>query len=176
MRDAMQMMRRRSVTSVGGRSNRPSMSLRRRRMVHLGNLERRPSCGKVRHTQLEYLLWVTEDLFCLGIEMVLNHNLTLSNDTIAMYVTQRISSPACAPSPMLMLYIARVWISSSHVAAVAAKGFHIVHAASDSFYLVRVSILSNHLSDLTNPSALLDGTGLRRRRLDGKQSHRQQLV
>ncbi len=50
-----------------------------------------------------------------------------------------------------MLYTARVWISSSHVAAVAAKGFHIVHAASDSFYLVRVSVLSNHLSDLTNP-------------------------
>ncbi|KAI0272898.1 N-acetylhexosaminidase [Russula aff. rugulosa BPL654] len=45
-------------------------------------------------------------------EMVLNYNLTLSNDTIAM-----------------------VWESSSHAAAVAAKGFHFIYAASNSFYL-----------------------------------------
>jgi hexosaminidase len=45
-------------------------------------------------------------------EMVLNYNLTLSNDTIAM-----------------------VWISSSDAAAVAAKGFRFIHAASNSFYL-----------------------------------------
>ncbi|KAH9044042.1 N-acetylhexosaminidase [Lactarius deliciosus] len=45
-------------------------------------------------------------------EMVLNFNLTLSKDTIAM-----------------------VWISSDDAAAVAAKGFRIIHAASNSFYL-----------------------------------------
>ncbi|KAF8262392.1 glycoside hydrolase family 20 protein [Lactarius quietus] len=45
-------------------------------------------------------------------EMVLSFNLTLSNDTIAM-----------------------VWISSADAAAVAAKGFRFVHAASNSFYL-----------------------------------------
>jgi len=45
-------------------------------------------------------------------EMVLNYNLTLSNDTIAM-----------------------VWRTSSNAAAVAAKGFRFVHAASNSFYL-----------------------------------------
>ncbi|KAH9983700.1 N-acetylhexosaminidase [Russula compacta] len=45
-------------------------------------------------------------------EMVLDYNLTLPNDTIAM-----------------------VWISSADAAAVAAKGFRFVHAASNSFYL-----------------------------------------
>jgi len=33
--------------------------------------------------------------------------------------------------------IAMVWISSDDVAAVAAKGFRVIHAASDFFYLVR---------------------------------------
>ncbi|KAF8479979.1 N-acetylhexosaminidase [Gautieria morchelliformis] len=45
-------------------------------------------------------------------EMVLDHNVTLSNDTIAM-----------------------VWISSQNVASVVQKGFHVVHAASDFLYL-----------------------------------------
>ncbi|KDQ62085.1 glycoside hydrolase family 20 protein [Jaapia argillacea MUCL 33604] len=45
-------------------------------------------------------------------EMVLVHNVTLSNETIVM-----------------------VWISSEDVAAVAEKGFKIVHAASNYFYL-----------------------------------------
>ncbi|KAH9035873.1 N-acetylhexosaminidase [Lactarius pseudohatsudake] len=45
-------------------------------------------------------------------EMVLSFNLTLSNDTIAL-----------------------VWISSDNAAAVAAKGFRFIHAASNSFYL-----------------------------------------
>ncbi|KAI9442927.1 N-acetylhexosaminidase [Lactarius indigo] len=45
-------------------------------------------------------------------EMVLNFNLTLSNETIAL-----------------------VWISSDNAAAVAAKGFRFIHAASNSFYL-----------------------------------------
>ncbi|KAJ7600334.1 glycoside hydrolase family 20 protein [Mycena floridula] len=45
-------------------------------------------------------------------EMVLEHNLTLSVDTLVM-----------------------VWISSANAAAVAAKKFRIVHAPSDYFYL-----------------------------------------
>lgn len=64
--------------------------------------------------------------------MVLNYNLTLSNDTIVMYVAGHLS-PTCA----LTMFVDRVWISSDDVAAVAAKGFHVVHAASNSFYLVR---------------------------------------
>ncbi|KAF8073497.1 glycoside hydrolase superfamily [Lyophyllum atratum] len=44
--------------------------------------------------------------------MVLEHNLTLSKNTIVM-----------------------VWISSQHAAAVTAKNFRIVHAPSDYFYL-----------------------------------------
>ncbi|KZP12522.1 glycoside hydrolase family 20 protein [Athelia psychrophila] len=45
-------------------------------------------------------------------EMVLAHNVTLANDTIVV-----------------------VWISSDNVAAVAQKGFRVVHAASNAFYL-----------------------------------------
>ncbi|KAJ7863518.1 beta-hexosaminidase [Mycena olivaceomarginata] len=45
-------------------------------------------------------------------EMVLDHNLTLSNNTLIM-----------------------VWISSANAAAVAAKNFRFVHAPSDYFYL-----------------------------------------
>ncbi|KAK2465291.1 hypothetical protein APHAL10511_002645 [Amanita phalloides] len=45
-------------------------------------------------------------------EMVLSHNVTLQDDTLVM-----------------------VWISSQDVQAVAQKGFKIVHAASDYFYL-----------------------------------------
>ncbi|KAI9451110.1 N-acetylhexosaminidase [Lactarius psammicola] len=45
-------------------------------------------------------------------EMVLNFNLTLSNDTIAL-----------------------VWISSDNAVAVAEKGYRFIHAASNSFYL-----------------------------------------
>ncbi|KAI0373766.1 N-acetylhexosaminidase [Pilatotrama ljubarskyi] len=45
-------------------------------------------------------------------EMVLDHNVTLGNDTIVM-----------------------VWISSANAAAVAAKNFRIVHGPSDYFYL-----------------------------------------
>jgi hexosaminidase len=63
--------------------------------------------------------------------MVLNFNLTLSNDTIALYVS---TSPT--PSQKLM-YVARVWISSADAASVAAKGFRFIHAASNSFYLAR---------------------------------------
>ncbi|KAF7332604.1 Beta-hexosaminidase [Mycena kentingensis (nom. inval.)] len=45
-------------------------------------------------------------------EMVLDHNLKLSNNTVVM-----------------------VWISSANAAAVAAKGYRFVHAPSDYFYL-----------------------------------------
>ncbi|RDB14630.1 Beta-hexosaminidase 2 [Hypsizygus marmoreus] len=45
-------------------------------------------------------------------EMVLDHPVTLANDTVVM-----------------------VWISSANVAAVAQKGYKLVHAASDYFYL-----------------------------------------
>ncbi|KAG6872266.1 hypothetical protein C0995_011403 [Termitomyces sp. Mi166 len=45
-------------------------------------------------------------------EMVLDHPVTLANDTIAL-----------------------VWISSANVAAVAQKGYKLIHAASDYFYL-----------------------------------------
>jgi len=45
-------------------------------------------------------------------EMVLVHNVTLSNSTIVM-----------------------VWISSANAAAVAAKGYRVVHSPSDYFYL-----------------------------------------
>ncbi|KAG6909302.1 hypothetical protein DXG01_001246 [Tephrocybe rancida] len=45
-------------------------------------------------------------------EMVLDHSVTLANNTIAL-----------------------VWISSDHVSAVAEKGYKLVHAASDYFYL-----------------------------------------
>ncbi|KIK99840.1 glycoside hydrolase family 20 protein [Paxillus rubicundulus Ve08.2h10] len=45
-------------------------------------------------------------------EMVLEHNVTLSNNTVVM-----------------------VWISSQNVEAVAQKGFRVIHAASDYFYL-----------------------------------------
>ncbi|KAF5355095.1 hypothetical protein D9756_005718 [Leucocoprinus leucothites] len=45
-------------------------------------------------------------------EMALEHQVKLSNETIVL-----------------------VWISSQHVAAVAQKGFRLIHAASDFFYL-----------------------------------------
>lgn len=45
-------------------------------------------------------------------EMVLANNVTLANDTLVM-----------------------VWISSDDVQAVAQKGFRLIHAASDYFYL-----------------------------------------
>ncbi|KAJ3566885.1 hypothetical protein NP233_g6718 [Leucocoprinus birnbaumii] len=47
-----------------------------------------------------------------SIEMALEHTVKLGNDTVVL-----------------------VWISSDHVAAVAQKGFRLIHAASDFFYL-----------------------------------------
>ena len=46
--------------------------------------------------------------------MVLDHNVTLSNETVVL-----------------------VWISSANAAAVVEKNFRLVHAPSDYFYLVR---------------------------------------
>jgi len=94
--------------------------------------------------------------FCLGmVEMVLNYNLTLDNETVAMYVTSHLSPTCLVPSRiMLTMFIARVWRTSSNAAAVAAKGFRFVHAASNSFYLVRSISLSHHTTfpaGLTSP-------------------------
>ena len=51
--------------------------------------------------------------------MVLDHNVTISKE-----------------SPVL------VWISSANVKAVAEKGYKVIHAASDYFYLVRLAFSS----------------------------------
>jgi len=75
--------------------------------------------------------------------MVLDYNLTLSDETIAMYVTGHLS-PTCALRIILTMFISSVWRTSSNTAAVAAKGFRFVHAASDLFYLVRSILLTRH--------------------------------
>jgi hexosaminidase len=63
-------------------------------------------------------------------EMVLDHNVTLNKDTIVMWVLLYSSEPNTqTPS-------SRVWISSADAAQVAEKGFRIVHAPSNYFYLV----------------------------------------
>ncbi|KAJ8081082.1 Glucosamine-6-phosphate isomerase (Glucosamine-6-phosphate deaminase) (GNPDA) (GlcN6P deaminase) [Marasmius tenuissimus] len=61
-------------------------------------------------------------------EMVLEHNITLKNDTVAL-----------------------VWISSDHAASVAAKNVRIVHAPLDHFYLVCGAWLGGDLSDWCHP-------------------------
>jgi hexosaminidase len=63
--------------------------------------------------------------------MALDHNVTLSKDTVVMYVVFHYS---LVPSG-LTFYI-RVWISSQDASAVTAKGLRIVHSPSDYFYLV----------------------------------------
>ena len=60
--------------------------------------------------------------------MVLDHTVQLLNQTVVMLV-------------IFVAYVDshchfRVWISSQDAAAVAAKGFHVVHAPTDYFYLV----------------------------------------
>lgn len=66
--------------------------------------------------------------------MVLDHNVTLSNDTVVMYVV----SLVCLLPHHISLPLLRVWISSANAAAVAEKNFRIVHGPSDFFYLVSV--------------------------------------
>ena len=61
--------------------------------------------------------------------MVLAHNVTLANDTLVLCVR-------LFPDTIHADHIHRVWISSDDVKAVAEKGFKLIHAASDYFYLV----------------------------------------
>lgn len=63
--------------------------------------------------------------------MVLDHNVTLANDTLILYVDIRFFLR------IALIQQRRVWISSEDVKDVAAKGFKLIHAASDYFYLVR---------------------------------------
>lgn len=63
--------------------------------------------------------------------MVLEHNVTLANDTVVMYV------PHMRTLERKLIVSNRVWISSANAAAVAEKNFRIVHGPSDYFYLVR---------------------------------------
>jgi len=63
-------------------------------------------------------------------EMVLDHSVTLHNDTIVMSV------PLFLSVSTVNLCGSRVWISSSTAAKVIRKGYRIVHAPSDYFYLV----------------------------------------
>jgi hypothetical protein len=94
--------------------------------------------------------------------MVLDYNLTLSNDTVAMYVIgQAISLLLLVPSRIVLkMFIARVWRTSSNAAAVAAKGFRFVHAASNAFYLVRLIPLNRHSTFPADPNeSTPDGMG-----------------
>ena len=77
------------------------------------------------HVDLRMLMSVTNS------EMVLDHNVTLSNNTVVMYV-----NPFFSLSGINELCVNRVWISSEDAAAVAEKGFRIVHSPSNFFYLV----------------------------------------
>lgn len=67
--------------------------------------------------------------------MALNYNVTLSNDTVVMYVVFHYSLLASVLTPYI-----RVWISSQNAAAVTAKGLRIVHSPSDYFYLVTINL------------------------------------
>jgi hypothetical protein len=105
--------------------------------------------------------------FSLGTEMVLNYNLTLSNDTIAMYVS------FFARVMFILTNLVRVWISSADAAAVAEKGLRFVHAASNSFYLVRppshyhTSLLSLALNVINRIAAPVPGWVISRRAIAG---------
>lgn len=68
-------------------------------------------------------------IFC--VEMALEHQVSLAKDTIVMYAIISILVLS-----IQLIKIPRVWISSKHAAKVAKKGFRVVHAPSDYFYLV----------------------------------------
>lgn len=68
----------------------------------------------------------------LCVEMVLQHNVTLGNDTVVMCV-KFVQAQYLLHSHAFF----RVWISSANAAAITAKGFRLVHSPSDYFYLVR---------------------------------------
>ncbi|KAK7054361.1 Glucosamine-6-phosphate isomerase (Glucosamine-6-phosphate deaminase) (GNPDA) (GlcN6P deaminase) [Paramarasmius palmivorus] len=63
-------------------------------------------------------------------EMVLDHNITLKNDTVAMLVSFNSLDDTVSDS-----YLYRVWRSSENAASVVARNIRIVHAPSDYFYL-----------------------------------------
>lgn len=63
--------------------------------------------------------------------MVLEHNVTLSNETVVMYALTHV--PYHLP---VVTLASRVWISSEHAASIASKNFRLVHGPSDYFYLV----------------------------------------
>jgi len=64
--------------------------------------------------------------------MVLEHQVTLRNDTVVMLVLLVLFLNL----PSDFHVVCRVWISSTNAAKVASHGFRIVHAPSDYFYLV----------------------------------------
>jgi len=68
--------------------------------------------------------------------MALQDNVTLSNETVVMYVVFRYSLLASVLTPYI-----RVWISSQNAAAVAAMGLRLVHSPSDFFYLVTIDLI-----------------------------------
>jgi hexosaminidase len=73
--------------------------------------------------------------------MVLTHNVTLAQDTVVMCVfTVLIIYALFFTVDLRHFGYLRVWISSADAAAVAARNFRIIHAASDYFYLVSACI------------------------------------
>lgn len=75
--------------------------------------------------------------------MVLEHNVSLFDNTVAMSVEKFAGGTGLTSS-----FGNRVWISSTHVASVAAKNFRIVHAASDYFYLVSPPCVGDNVTSL----------------------------
>lgn len=73
----------------------------------------------------------------------------------------------------ILTNLVRVWISSADAAAVAEKGFRFVHAASNSFYLVRppshyhTSLLSLALNVINRIAAPVPGWVISRRAIAG---------
>jgi hexosaminidase len=65
-------------------------------------------------------------------DLVLDHDVTLSNNTIVMFVLVHTYLMLMFTEPIF-----RVWRSPSRATYVASKNFRIIHAPSDYFYLVR---------------------------------------
>ncbi len=73
--------------------------------------------------------------------MALDHNVTLSNDTLVMCAS--ILQPRAESCRRVITDVhveCRVWISSANAAAVTEKGYQIIHAPSDYFYLASPSL------------------------------------
>jgi hexosaminidase len=65
-------------------------------------------------------------------DLVLDHDVTLSNNTLVMFVLFH--------TYLMLMFteaVSRVWRSPSRATDVASKNFRIIHAPSDYFYLVR---------------------------------------